>query len=1689
MINKTLASTAYEIVLTQINLQKDAEHRFFRIKNFTEEEIIEFVNYWQSKNSLGEVKLVVANNVNNLIPVEFIADDKKSITYYRNNNKTGLVYIETKIQSDEQGLQNIFTLHDSNFLDGSFDLEYAGESFVVSEAIINNAWINIGGSSKLSELLKNRILEVLHAIESFEKVSLRNYTKFVINILSEYQKLSNALSDEAVNELVGRNLISLDCFPDEHWRVDEKKSRRRLQLNRNYSDLVSGSADIDPDLLIEKISLFQFKDIDKNELDKNLNQDFRNFCTNFIKVQSTRTRQNIPFYIFEQLFLPDVSGLQLGERVFIDIQAADIDRVKDLIDLNVVDGLNRRIEEDARRFLEHDQGDDSERLRNLLKVSTLRLVEQLANPKAKQFFNPLLEIIETVESLKNIFTLDNNFYLYLKLGKNADLNNQSLRLFTFLFGNSLRSLSDKSSDNSFGLKLKIDPLLIQSIVPAEIIDTDEPSDDESEEDSPLWSPIPIAFDLLDSNGKVLHSIAKKEWYPASEDLHYFSFFWLLLCAKDSSFKSISSGIQVSLDGSLERILTDFGNRVIPLSYVQPISQFQPDPAIADLLNVRLDYLERLSISGLDVEAINEYLDSWQPLFASTRTSLVPDGTRIPAISQLLDLDFLCLQGSKKVMIPSHPIRLRWISQYLLSCEKLVTSFLNGEAEISSINPNFYLEWLRTLTPSQCPAIASSVSGEVLFSSGDQAWFEEFLPRSEDITGAILDIESTRKVSKQITSYLEAHPYKRDGLSILLLAPYTNKFPSDLISSIKSGDWKGVCINLTVIAHRSKWHEISSYFDKLLDENRMVNDDRLFPLYDLCFIEYRENASLSEMVEDQKFDIAVITHLLNEDVTPQNNTEAPNLSSGSFDPLLDRPTYLSGGIKGGAISILMKPDQSDEILETWSTQVIRSNRLRPVMPSQPENTDFLELRVNFESSSKIFVELHEICHWVITLERHISRQQIESLETSPDILSIEEGVGSNNNFTLIVSANSGKSLIISRIARKLERLLTESKLLNRFNVNAIELADTIYSQTRKFAPRLALKAMGISMVTEEIIGLMVARSVAKLKPPIEGIDSKWIYASISLDEHQDWFGGSAEVRADICNLCFSIINNELHVSVEVVEGKLRQTYEPHGVFQAKSTCEFFEDILLNTNRVDSKLWREEIISAIETADSKAVSISGFSQLAFTGLVPLEIREKFRDGDYIVDSIKGLYSICITEGVVKPISSEIQHGIEVVRSSSTDIISLILLEKGPQNSVVIGDAQTPVSLDNHGTKLIDESNLSSIDSSAICELSVGKITNQPAEINVIPPSLITKERNLDSSELRDMYQTILDCFAEQAVDVDPAPASESPFIEGPASILFKFSPRGSTDPKKLKDKSQILKLKLKLEQDQEIMFSIDKGYVNIDVPKLPHQRYFVRAQDMWSQWSRPQNSLAAPLGEDRFGNIIDLDFSNSLSPHLLIGGTTGSGKSEALNVLLYGLVNFYSAKELRLLLVDPKGTELLGFSNAPHLEGVISWDDTDALALLKMAVVEMQSRYEKLRESGTRSIAEYNLKASEVDRLPWWLVVLDEYADLTSDPSMKKEIESELKRLAQKARAAGIHVIIATQKPSAEVISTNLRANLPAQLALRVKSSTESRVIMDDSGAEMLNGKGDSYLKAGGSTTRVQCGLVTKEEAEKIINKFS
>ena len=204
--------------------------------------------------------------------------------------------------------------------------------------------------------------------------------------------------------------------------------------------------------------------------------------------------------------------------------------------------------------------------------------------------------------------------------------------------------------------------------------------------------------------------------------------------------------------------------------------------------------------------------------------------------------------------------------------------------------------------------------------------------------------------------------------------------------------------------------------------------------------------------------------------------------------------------------------------------------------------------------------------------------------------------------------------------------------------------------------------------------------------------------------------------------------------------------------------------------------------------------------------------------------------------------------------------------------------------------------------------------------------------------------------------------------------------------------------------------------------------------------------------------------------------------ALYTILRGLLEHYSPDELKLILVDPKQTELIEFEESPYLTRPLGFNARDAEESLEKCVVEMEKRYRLFRDASrthaglVNSIKSYNKVASGSEKLPWWVIVLDEYADLTVNPDDKKSIELLLGRLAAKARASGIHIIIATQKPTVEVINTVLRSNLPAQLALTVKSGSESKVIMDDLGAESLNGTGDAFLKLGGKLNRLQCAMV-------------
>jgi S-DNA-T family DNA segregation ATPase FtsK/SpoIIIE len=236
------------------------------------------------------------------------------------------------------------------------------------------------------------------------------------------------------------------------------------------------------------------------------------------------------------------------------------------------------------------------------------------------------------------------------------------------------------------------------------------------------------------------------------------------------------------------------------------------------------------------------------------------------------------------------------------------------------------------------------------------------------------------------------------------------------------------------------------------------------------------------------------------------------------------------------------------------------------------------------------------------------------------------------------------------------------------------------------------------------------------------------------------------------------------------------------------------------------------------------------------------------------------------------------------------------------------------------------------------------------------------------------------------------------------------------------------------------------------------------------------LRVPLGADLTGQIVTARIEDM--PHVLVSGTTGSGKSSALNSLLCTLIGRVTPEQVRLLLIDPKRVEFVSYHGIPHLARPVITSAPEAVAALQWACTEMDHRYEVLAAAGKRNITEYNTTAGPGGRMPYLVIVVDELADLMM--LAKTEVEQAVVRLTQLARAAGIHLVLATQRPSADVITGLIKANIPSRLAFTVASLTDSRVILDHKGAELLYGKGDAlWLPLGASTPVRLQGVYTSD----------
>ena len=372
----------------------------------------------------------------------------------------------------------------------------------------------------------------------------------------------------------------------------------------------------------------------------------------------------------------------------------------------------------------------------------------------------------------------------------------------------------------------------------------------------------------------------------------------------------------------------------------------------------------------------------------------------------------------------------------------------------------------------------------------------------------------------------------------------------------------------------------------------------------------------------------------------------------------------------------------------------------------------------------------------------------------------------------------------------------------------------------------------------------------------------------------------------------------------------------------------------------------------------------------------------------------------------------------------------------------------------------------------ELQIGDYHLPSLDLLDTPPPLEARQIKEDLKANARILEETLEDFGIIAKVTD--------IERGPMITRYELEPAPGVKLNRIVNLGDDISLAMKAQSVRILAPIPGKARVGVEVPNT--QSSFVYLKEVLSsgEFQDSKSNIPLALGKDITGQPIVADLDDM--PHILIAGTTGSGKTVCVNSLILSLLFKLSPNELKFVMVDPKMVELMPFNGLPHLLCPVITDAKKASLALNWVVNEMEERYQLLAKLGTRNIEAYNGKVQ--DRLPYIVVIIDEFADLMS--VAREQIENAITRLAQLSRAVGIHLMLATQRPSVDVITGVIKANLPARISFKVASKVDSRTVLDMNGADKLLGKGDMlFLKPGESKLiRIQGTLVNDKEIERV-----
>ncbi|MFI6207496.1 FtsK/SpoIIIE domain-containing protein [Streptomyces sp. NPDC051041] len=1601
------------------------------------------------------------------VPADYLLDPQDQLTKWRNSGQGKAVLLFEWGQSpDAQGLAAMNALDDAAILGDYHDA--SGERGF--DRFMAEAWREAGGSGTVPALMVEFLPEIWRAVTDEEPRSLHRWAAFLVETAQKVAATQVHTPDVVYPE-ISAALPALDLFPDRGLFLKPAALPARIKKNVSVSAFKQPTGkEITEDDLIDRITATEFSEESLDHIgtdSESARTRMRSLVLNLNRSGSTpqdsrqlRREQDLTLWL--EVFEQKSKKIGLGQQVRQEIERADADRVDEFDAMMIEDALDRGDQEAAQRFLDESPVGGADPLADLLSKRSRRKVEKLAFPDSQFVQDPLRALLREL----TYFSDEEEGSVVVGLEGNQEAGRWSRWLFAFLYARTLRDIQDSTG---LRLTLEVKDCLLDLTKPP-LPEEDEPFDPNTE-----WAPLRI---LVEMDGAAQRRF---RWDPLGIPGQ------IALAALIHGWRNPPGhASNLTFDTFLEKF-NDPRQWQVDEPVPVPASHFA-----GQLERLKLEHFERFS-DGLDAGKINDYVREWEGILREARTTLVPDNAPNADLEAVVLTDVVGLADHRMMMLATHPLKLRWLAKNYAEAASSIETALNREGGLSlnQENEDLFFDAIDRISPHGTPAVLVGPGGTIAIPMRESAGHEEYAPvrlsgnESKEWLSSV-DETAIDEMVRVITDYLTTYPHKLDGLRVLLLDRNGDPvLPMRVAKQMRAKNPR-LKVDLVVLAPQATHHEIIQGFD-LHFSGAEMSEDSFLPDVQLILQAWEpdQEADLSGL--EDSIDLALAPALFGTQTSIKESTKKESLS-GSFNPWKHPASHNLAQTSENVVRALL-PETADETLESWSTLCVRYDRRSPVSRESVDGIDYFEMQVQFDQHQNLFATLHRVAHWVVTLDSFIGREQIDALRNRPDVILVKPSVGKNESYTLIVSSQTGRQFVVQRLRRRLEQIGVVTPQ------DSEGTAKRIYEVGRNVAPGAVLRSLGIGTTVNEVVGLVATRFVIDQQFPVSRQGTSLV-TWISFDEHHRWFGRGQKTRADLGRFVLTIQDDgTVRLDVLVAESKFRQTFDVGSAEeQLNRTTDLCEDAFRSDGeaRHDRPFWLDELAAAIAQTSGSALQAADLPARTLIGnddhrQVEATVLDALRSEDVQLGQVTGV-AVAISAEDDQPapavgslgkhtlvrlnkqellsligalranqdptnadrlvvsgnLSGAVQVPDDVVKTSSMGIPVELPTPEEPTAPVEVARAAAPTSLPEHGVAL-----------------------HPAAEVDPVP--LKVHRGGLSDEELRLRYNKVVDVFARHKVAVTAPEVGK--WQEGPGFYIFRFIPSPGVTVDKLTNRRDEIFLALALPSGFSIRTRSDRGSVLFEIPKIDDEKYGVDAKALWQRCPADPESLIAPLGTDIEGNPVTIDLSSADSPHLLVAGTTGSGKSVALDTILKGLVR-YDKSTLRLRLVDPKGTELVDFEDDPHLDGMIGMDAADAIEILEETVDEMAVRYKDMKAIRTRKLVEYNAKVDKADRKPWIVIVLDEYADLTSDPEEKKQIEALLKRLTQKARAAGIHVIAATQRPSADVISTTIRSNFPAQLALRVKTATDSRIILDETGAEALAGQGDAFLHTAKGTIRLQ-----------------